>query len=844
MKRAVLFVAGLVACASIPDAPRAQERSELETLRARFPGVPDRPSERRAPRVNVTVPNDASEDMFIEDVATKIGARVRLEGAPASRRVEVDGLSLFEEAHVVMRAGDEGIEDFVAFEKRPATEELVYRVVPSANASLRFVESTFELLDDRGTPRLRMNPPYVIDGSGKRHAATVSVEGCAYDTSFAPPWDRPTTKPGSSECVVHVRWRDVTYPVLVDPSWTITGSGGARHSHTAVKLSTGRVLVFYGDNCSGTCNLATGVQVYDPATKTFSPTGAIEAKAANVPAVTLNNGKTLVLAPVGVGGQLYTPATGLFTPAGPSTVQRSGGSTLTVLTNGKVLAAGGGGLTAEIYDPVANTFTLTPNMKLSHLDGTATLLADGRVLLAGGGTSGAEIYDPVANTFTLTGSMSVSRTEHGAALLPNGKVLVVGGGTKVVELYDPPTGKFTTTTPLADARVATVAVPMNSGNVYIVGGFINHEATPIVERYEAATGEITPAPFLTVPRGYHRVTVLDNARLLVTFGATRDDGLASSFDTVEELDLHAPGAACTINDDCGSGICDLGVCCAAGCTASCRKCAPGTGACIAIQNADDPNSCTGKDTCDAASVCKKKSGQPCASGNECATGFCVNAFCCDRACSGQCEACDGTVPGRCETIAGPPRGKPACTNTGKACGGTCNGIIAATCKYPDGATSCESTCADATFSPGTCNNDGQCVARDPRPCPGNLVCANAIECKTSCATNEDCVLGYGCSDGKCIPTAYCDKDKLIGVDRKTETNCAPYSCDQKESRCRTACESVMDCAEGFYCGFDGQCVVKPTPPSGCSSTSGPRRTGGLFAIAVALAALLARRRAR
>ena len=41
-------------------------------------------------------------------------------------------------------------------------------------------------------------------------------------------------------------------------------------------------------------------------------------------------------------------------------------------------------------------------------------------------------------------------------------------------------------------------------------------------------------------------------------------------------------------------------------------------------------------------------GQPCSSTAQCLTGFCADGVCCDRACDGQCEACDSvTSPGLC-----------------------------------------------------------------------------------------------------------------------------------------------------------------------------------------------------
>src|SRR5215468_7265535 len=41
-------------------------------------------------------------------------------------------------------------------------------------------------------------------------------------------------------------------------------------------------------------------------------------------------------------------------------------------------------------------------------------------------------------------------------------------------------------------------------------------------------------------------------------------------------------------------------------------------------------------------------GQACGMGTQCESGFCIDGVCCDRACDGQCEACD-VKAGHCST---------------------------------------------------------------------------------------------------------------------------------------------------------------------------------------------------
>lgn len=851
MKRALCMLLGVGLGALVPSCttervePGAER--ELATLRARFPGVLEARGDRASAGLRVELPSDARGELLVEDPASGIGARVRLEDAKASARSDVEGLTVFAAAGIVMRAGAQGVEDFVSFERRPAREEVVYTLAPSGGASLRLVERTLELVDANGAPRVRMNAPYVIDRGGARIEASVAVEGCAYDASPAPPWDRATTRPGAARCTIRIGWHAAEYPALLDPAWTTTGTFDERDSHVAVKLATGRVLVTYGEACgSGGCPLASAAGwLYDPATKTFGSTGGAGGKVASTPGVLLGNGKALVLGPPSVGGLLYDPALGTFGAAGPSAIERSTGATLTVLASGKVLAAGGSyaSASAEIYDPAASTFTATPALKAARSGHTATLLGSGRVLLTGGGSASAELYDPVANTFTLTGSMSVARTDHAAVRLASGKVLVVGGASAVAELYDPATGTFAKTGSLADTRTYAQAALMRSGNVYVTGGFLAGTATPIVERYVPSSGQFDVAPFLVTGRGRHRVTLLDSGILLATGGRTLESSMGFSMDSAEELGVTAPGAACVLGDDCSSGVCDQGVCCVSACTATCQSCAAGTGLCVAIEGADDPSSCTGDRTCDATGSCKKKIGRACAANADCASGACADGVCCDRACTGTCEACDGANPGTCETVAGKPHGARSCASDGSTCGGACDGTLPDRCSFPGQETGCGTSCAEGVRTAGACDGRGACISQGSRPCPGNYACADDKTCRTTCVTDAECARGYACTEGKCTPTAYCDGDHtIIGADGKSKTDCMPFRCDVKTNRCRTSCEDVEGCAEPFLCDTTGQCVAPPKAPSGCSTSRAPGSASSAAFIVTALGMLLARRR--
>jgi hypothetical protein len=167
--------------------------------------------------------------------------------------------------------------------------------------------------------------------------------------------------------------------------------------------------------------------------------------------------------------------------------------TATLLSNGKVLVAGGynGSSIAisELYDPTTGTSATNGALTTARYQHTATLLENGKVLVTGGlhtvsggggvsqnPTASAELYDPVANTWTVTGTMNTARYAHTANLLANGTVLVAGGevtnnvATNSAEIYDPATGLWTPTGPMVTGRFGDTATLLPDGTVLAAGG--------------------------------------------------------------------------------------------------------------------------------------------------------------------------------------------------------------------------------------------------------------------------------------------------------------------------------------------------------------------------------------
>ncbi|HEX5745266.1 MAG TPA: kelch repeat-containing protein [Archangium sp.] len=296
-----------------------------------------------------------------------------------------------------------------------------------------------------------------------------------------------------------------------------------------VRLLDGRVLAL-GD-------WVPLVDIFDPRTDTWVPTGDTSANRRTYTATLLPDGRVLVM-----GGEdkpstaeLYDPATGTWRAAAPIREGRIK-HTATLLPNGRVLVAGGENASgtrhasAEVYDPATNTWTTTGNLNTARGAHTATLLKDGRVLVAGGENTStqrlasAEVYDPTTGTWRFTGVMGTLRYDHSATLLKDGRVLVAGGNriedtSGSAELYDPATGTWQATSRMEQPRRDHTATLLDTGHVLVTGGY--HEAVGILtgaELYDPHLASWNRVASLQVDREHHDAALLNDGRLLIVGG--------------------------------------------------------------------------------------------------------------------------------------------------------------------------------------------------------------------------------------------------------------------------------------------------------------------------------------
>ena len=220
----------------------------------------------------------------------------------------------------------------------------------------------------------------------------------------------------------------------------------------------------------------------------------------------------------------------------------------------------------------------------------------------------------------------------------------------------------------------------------------------------------------------------------------------------------------------------------------------------------------------------RANGLACTCSSECESNFCVEGFCCNRACDGTCETCaQATSLGMCTPVAAgvKPRDASQCrTDLQTSCGqdGTCDGQGA--CRlYPAGVVCTAGTCDGAEIGGGqVCDGAGVCRAGAITVCAPYLCSKTTNQCLATCSTNADCVSGEMCLGGSCGPKGHgvpCGGDAECGSGHCTDGVC----CD---SACGGACQSCNQVGAVGTCtptpAGQGHPLCLEQDPSTCGTT--------------------------
>ena len=127
---------------------------------------------------------------------------------------------------------------------------------------------------------VKIEAPWLIEATGERRAGAVR-------------WELEQNKSGALPGLRLIVAAGLRYPLVIDPSWTATGSlGVARDRHTATLLPNGKVLVVGGQE--GPISILSSAELYDPGTGRWSSTGNLRTARASHTATLLSNGKVLI----------------------------------------------------------------------------------------------------------------------------------------------------------------------------------------------------------------------------------------------------------------------------------------------------------------------------------------------------------------------------------------------------------------------------------------------------------------------------------------------------------------------------------------------------------------------
>ncbi|MCA9593079.1 MAG: hypothetical protein KC776_07205 [Myxococcales bacterium] len=288
---------------------------------------------------------------------------------------------------------------------------------------------------------------------------------------------------------------------------------------------------------------------------------------------------------------------------------------------------------------------------------------------------------------------------------------------------------------------------------------------------------------------------------------------------------HPAGTLCS-DTTCSGGVKTLPKLCdgAGQCVASgSEQCQPASCAGnVCSGDCANDASCKSGEYCDLLTgdcVAKVDLGQTCSQPSQCGSGFCVDGSCCESACTGACQACNGSLTlapsGTCAPVVAGTDPDDDCADEGAAsCGndGKCDGSGACR-KYGPTAVCAAATCSGSTQTNAkTCDGQGNCGGNGTTGCSPYL--CNGATCGSSCSADNQCVNGSFCS------SSTCEGKKSNGASCGSAQECTSGHCVDGvccNTACTASCQACSAAKKGA--GANGTCgnvVAGQDPDNDCA----------------------------
>ncbi len=269
-------------------------------------------------------------------------------------------------------------------------------------------------------------------------------------------------------------------------------------------------------------------------------------------------------------------------------------------------------------------------------------------------------------------------------------------------------------------------------------------------------------------------------------------GADTDADADAEVQL-GPGEPCIVADQCGSGVCQDGVCCQTACDGLCETCAAPdhAGECTPIAGGNDPDiECPACHVCDAGACvpvsvgndpkddCVQQPPETCGTTGTCAGDGACAAYPDETVCGAAACVGDAVTSYACES--------GVCTPRQTSCGGY--------------------RCADEAHCYDSCTPAGDQCASDYF-CEGNL-------CRGGLGLGEPCVLWSQCASDQCVDDVCCESScdgtcESCVADVPGSCAAIPAGSDpaaecEGEAACSGTCDGARACA---YPAADVRCEV-------------------------------------